>query len=99
MWGASRAPKRIRGKHCQAYRADANLVLLSPDVDIACPINKAVKDTFRLLIDVARRSTRRAKRPVGGSPWSARSESKSGRCEEAGRNGEICTPGTKHQQH
>ncbi|MCC2639744.1 MAG: hypothetical protein K0S45_157 [Nitrospira sp.] len=54
--------KGVRGKYYQSYCSGANLVLLSPDVAAAFPTDKAVNDTLRSLIDVARRSTSRTKR-------------------------------------
>jgi hypothetical protein len=62
--------KGVRGKYYQSYRSGANLVLLSPDVAAAFPTDKAVNDTLRSLIDVARRSTASGKRsaPRRGKP-------------------------------
>ena len=47
----------VRGKYYEAYQKGTNLVLLSPDVAAAFPTEKAVNQTLRSLIDVARRST------------------------------------------
>ncbi len=46
----------VRGKHTEAYRAGANLVLLKPDVAAAFPTEQAVNDALRSLIEIARKS-------------------------------------------
>lgn len=56
--------KGVRGKYYAAYKTGGNLVLLRPDVAEAFPTEKAVNDTLRSLIDVAQRSTRKAKDPA-----------------------------------
>lgn len=55
----------VRGKYLASYRKGTNLVLLSPDVARAFPTEEAVNEALRGLIEVAKRSTGRAKRPAG----------------------------------
>ncbi len=46
---------RVRGKYVERYRAGTNLVMLEPDVAAAFPNAKAVNESLRLLMKVARR--------------------------------------------
>jgi hypothetical protein len=52
----------IRGKYFESYRKSSNLVLLSPDVAKVFPTEEAVNEVLRSLIDLAQKSTGRAKR-------------------------------------
>jgi len=48
----------IRGKHYDDYKSGTNLVLLSPDVALMFPDEKAVNDALRSLIKIAQKSVR-----------------------------------------
>jgi len=52
----------VRGKYFESYRKGSNLVLLSPDVAKVFPTEEAVNDALRSLIDLAQKSTGRARR-------------------------------------
>lgn len=52
----------IRGKYFESYRKGTNLVLLSPDVAKVFPTEEAVNEALRSLIDLAQKSTSRARR-------------------------------------
>jgi hypothetical protein len=51
----------VRGKYFKKYQAEANLVLLSPDVAKAFPTEEAVNEALRSLIEVAQRSVGKRK--------------------------------------
>ena len=51
----------VRGKHAKRYHEGTNLVLLAPDVAAAFPDAKAVNDTLRLLMTVAKQSASASK--------------------------------------
>jgi hypothetical protein len=63
--------KGVRGKYLRSYLTGTNLALWSPDVAEAFSMEKAVNDSSRSLIDVARNagltkhSRRREKAPRG----------------------------------
>ena len=52
----------VRGKYFDSYRKGSNLVLLSPDVAKVFPTEEAVNEALRSLIDLAQKSTGRARR-------------------------------------
>lgn len=59
----------LRGNYFQAYQSGTNLVLLKPDIATPFPIDTAVNEALRSLLDIARqligitkRSSRRADR-------------------------------------
>jgi hypothetical protein len=52
----------VRGKYFESYRKGSNLVLLSPDVAKVFPTEEAVNEALRSLIDLAQKSTGRARR-------------------------------------
>ncbi len=51
----------VRGKYYESYRKGTNLVLLSPDVAKVFHTEEAVNEALRSLIDLAQKSTGRAK--------------------------------------
>ncbi len=53
--------KGVRGKYADRYAAGTNVVVLAPDVAAAFPDADAVNEALRALINIARRSGRRAK--------------------------------------
>lgn len=55
----------VRGKYFESYRKGTNLVLLSPDVAKVFPTEEAVNEALRSLIDLAQKSTGRARRSTG----------------------------------
>jgi len=62
----------VRGKYYEAYQKGTNLVLLDSDVEAAFPTEKAVNESLRCLIDVARRSPTlplaQPDAPISGAP-------------------------------
>jgi len=50
----------VRGKYAQRYAEGTNLVMLSPDVAEFFPDSEAVNAALRALVDIARKSTKRA---------------------------------------
>ena len=50
----------VRGKYAQRYSEGTNLVALSPDVAEFFPDSEAVNTALRALIDIARKSTKKA---------------------------------------
>jgi hypothetical protein len=54
--------KGMRGKHYAAYSKGTNLVLISPDVAAVFPTAEAVNDALRGLVQVAKKTSRRATR-------------------------------------
>ena len=50
----------VRGKYAQRYAEGTNLVLLSPDVAEYFPDSEAVNAALRALVDIARKSTKKA---------------------------------------
>ena len=50
----------VRGKYAQRYSEGTNLVALSPDVAEFFPDSEAVNAALRALVDIARKSTKRA---------------------------------------
>ena len=52
----------VRGECDRRYMEGTNLVLLGPDVADAFPDAKAVNDALRVLVDVAAKRVRRARR-------------------------------------
>jgi hypothetical protein len=50
----------VRGKYSQQFKDGSNVVVLEPDVAAAFPNEKAVNEALRLLINVARTSSRKA---------------------------------------
>ena len=57
--------KGIRGKYYKSYQKGTNLILLSPDVAKIFPTEKAVNETLRSLINLAKKSTIEKKRSIG----------------------------------
>ena len=51
----------VRGKHAKRYQAGTNLVLLDPDVWKAFRNERAVNDALRLVIELRRIGTGRAR--------------------------------------
>jgi hypothetical protein len=50
----------VRGKYVERVRESSNIVVLDPDVAEAFPNSKAVNDTLRRLIDLAKSAVRGA---------------------------------------
>jgi len=50
----------VRGKYAQRYSEGTNLVVLSPDVAEFFPDSEAVNAALRALIEIARKSTKKA---------------------------------------
>ena len=50
----------VRGKYAKRYAEGTNLVVLSPDVAEFFPDSEAVNAALRALVDIARKSTKRA---------------------------------------
>ena len=50
----------VRGKYAQRYSEGTNLVSLSPDVAEFFPDSEAVNTALRALIEIARKSTKKA---------------------------------------
>ena len=50
----------VRGKYARRYKEGSNVIVLAPDVAAAFPNEKAVNEALRLLIDVAKSSSRKA---------------------------------------
>jgi hypothetical protein len=55
----------MRGKYFESYRKGTNLALLSPDVAKVFPTEEAVNEALRSPIDLAQKSTGRARRRTG----------------------------------
>ena len=49
--------KATRGKYAKAYTKSSNLILLDDDIAQAFPNEKAVNDTLRMLMDIAKQQT------------------------------------------
>ena len=52
--------KGVRGKYAKRYAQGANIVVLDPDVAAAFPTSKAVNETLRALLKIARPRGKRA---------------------------------------
>ena len=50
----------VRGKYAQRYSEGTNLVVLSPDVAEFFPDSEAVNAALRALIEIARKTTKKA---------------------------------------
>ena len=50
----------VRGKYAQRYKEGSNIIVLAPDVAKAFPNTEAVNEALRLLMNVAKSSSRRA---------------------------------------
>jgi hypothetical protein len=50
----------VRGKYAQRYHEGTNIVVLSPDVAEYFPDSEAVNTALRALIEIARKSTKKA---------------------------------------
>lgn len=50
----------VRGKYAQRYSEGTNLVVLSPDVAEFFPDSEAVNAALRALVEIARKSTKKA---------------------------------------
>ena len=50
----------VRGKYAECYKEATNIVMLAPDVAEAFPTEDAVNEALRLLINVAKSSSRKA---------------------------------------
>ena len=50
----------VRGKYAQRYSEGTNIVVLSPDVAEFFPDSEAVNAALRALIEIARKSTKKA---------------------------------------
>ena len=50
----------VRGKYAQRYSEGTNLIVLSPDVAEFFPDSEAVNAALRALVEIARKSTRKA---------------------------------------
>jgi len=53
----------VRGKYYAQYQQGTNLVLLSPDVAKVFPTEESVNAALRSLMDLARKTTARPRRP------------------------------------
>ena len=51
----------VRGKYAQRYHEGTNIVVLSPDVAEFFPDSEAVNAALRALIEIARKSTKKAR--------------------------------------
>jgi hypothetical protein len=54
--------RAVRGKYFERYKQGSNVVLLDPDVSEVFPNATAVNEALRLLVSVARKKVRAAKR-------------------------------------
>lgn len=54
----SQLKNRVRGKYAERYKAGTNLIRLAPDVAQAFPDSESVNEALRLLIKVAKTSSR-----------------------------------------
>ena len=50
----------VRGKYDQRFKESSNVVVLAPDVAAAFPNEESVNEALRMLINVAKTSTRKA---------------------------------------
>ncbi len=50
----------VRGKYAQRYTEGTNIVVLSPDVAEYFPDSEAVNSALRALVEIARKSTKKA---------------------------------------
>ena len=50
----------VRGKYVQRYHEGTNIVVFSPDVTEYCPDSEAVNAALRALVEIARKSTKKA---------------------------------------
>ena len=50
----------VRGKYAERYKEGSNVIVLAPDVVEAFPNAEAVNEALRLLMNVAKSSSRRA---------------------------------------
>ena len=50
----------VRGKYAQRYSEGTNIVVLSPDVAEYFPDSEAVNAALRALVEIARKSTKKA---------------------------------------
>ena len=50
----------VRGKYAQRYAEGTNVVVLSPDVAEFFPDSEAVNGALRALVDIARKSAKKA---------------------------------------
>jgi hypothetical protein len=50
----------VRGRYAQRYHEGTNIVVLSPDVAEYFPDSEAVNAALRALIEIARKSTKKA---------------------------------------
>ena len=50
----------VRGKYAQRYKEGSNVVVLAPDVAEAFPNEQAVNDALRLLMNIAKSTSRKA---------------------------------------
>ncbi len=50
----------VRGKYAQRYSGGTNIVVLSPDVAEFFPDSEAVNAALRALVEIARKSTKKA---------------------------------------
>ena len=50
----------VRGKYARRCKAGSNIIVLAPDVAAAFPNEKAVNEALRLLMNVAKSSSRKA---------------------------------------
>jgi hypothetical protein len=46
----------IRGKYASRYASGTNIVMLDPDLTVFFPDSKAVNETLRAVVDLARRT-------------------------------------------
>jgi ribosomal 50S subunit-associated protein YjgA (DUF615 family) len=49
----------VRGKYAERFKAGTNLVALEPEVAEAFPTDEAVNEALRLLVKIAKTTTRR----------------------------------------
>lgn len=57
----------VQGKYFKEYNKGTNLILLSPDVAKVFSSDEAVNEALRSLIDLAEKSTGRARRSTGSA--------------------------------
>ena len=50
----------VRGKYARRYKEGSNVIVLAPDVAEAFPNAEAVNEALRLLMNIAKSSSRRA---------------------------------------
>ena len=50
----------VRGMYAQRYSEGTNIVVLSPDVAVYFPDSEAVNSALRALVEIARKSTKKA---------------------------------------